>query len=39
MPSGTKDDVLEKNKQTVIAAFYDLMVNQCQPAEAITSMH
>lgn len=27
-------DVLERNKQTVIG-FYDLMFNQCQPAEAV----
>jgi predicted SnoaL-like aldol condensation-catalyzing enzyme len=27
-------DALERNKETV-AAFYDLMFNQCQPAEAI----
>jgi predicted SnoaL-like aldol condensation-catalyzing enzyme len=28
------DDRLERNKRTV-TAFYDLMFNQCQPAEAI----
>lgn len=28
------DDHLERNKKTAIA-FYDLMFNQCQPAEAI----
>jgi predicted SnoaL-like aldol condensation-catalyzing enzyme len=28
------DDRLERNKQTVMA-FYDLMFNQCQPAEAM----
>ncbi len=28
------DDRLERNKQTV-TAFYDLMFNQCRPAEAI----
>jgi predicted SnoaL-like aldol condensation-catalyzing enzyme len=27
-------DILERNKETV-TAFYDLMFNQCQPAEAI----
>jgi predicted SnoaL-like aldol condensation-catalyzing enzyme len=28
------NDMLERNKQTVMA-FYDLMFNQCKPAEAI----
>jgi predicted SnoaL-like aldol condensation-catalyzing enzyme len=28
------EDVLERNKRTVLK-FYDLMFNQCQPAEAI----
>jgi predicted SnoaL-like aldol condensation-catalyzing enzyme len=28
-------DILQHNKETVIA-FYDLMFNQCQPAEALT---
>jgi predicted SnoaL-like aldol condensation-catalyzing enzyme len=29
------NDVLERNKQTA-QAFYDLMFNQCQPAEAVS---
>jgi predicted SnoaL-like aldol condensation-catalyzing enzyme len=28
------DDRLERNKRTVLA-FYDLMFNQCRPAEAV----
>ena len=33
-PSGAEVDVPARNKQNVIA-FYDLMFNQCRPAEAI----
>ena len=34
VPAGSSTDVLERNKANV-TAFYDLMFNQCRPAEAI----
>ena len=33
-PTATADERLERNKRTVVG-FYDLMFNQCRPAEAM----
>lgn len=36
MPSAVFDERLERNKQNVLA-FYDMMFNECRPAEAIAT--